>query len=72
MTLDGTVRDGVIVLDTPPRALAEGTRVKVVVADEGSCESPHADLLALAGTVEGLPPDLARNHDHYLHGHPKK
>ncbi|MFM9958845.1 MAG: hypothetical protein ACKVZJ_12295 [Phycisphaerales bacterium] len=25
-----------------------------------------------AGTFDGLPTDLARNHDHYLHGKPKK
>jgi len=25
-------------------------------------------LLELAGTAEGLPSDLAHNHDHYLHG----
>lgn len=25
-------------------------------------------LLEVAGTVEGLPPDYAENHDHYLHG----
>lgn len=25
-----------------------------------------------AGKAEGLPPDLAENHDHYLHGAPKK
>jgi hypothetical protein len=24
-------------------------------------------LLEVAGTVEGLPPDYAENHDHYLH-----
>ena len=29
-------------------------------------------LLRLAGTAKGLPPDLARNHDHYLHGLPKR
>jgi hypothetical protein len=28
-------------------------------------------LLALAGTAEGLPSDMARNHDHYLHGTPR-
>lgn len=28
-------------------------------------------LLPLAGTVEGLPPDFAMNHDHYLHGTPR-
>ena len=29
-------------------------------------------LLAVAGTAEGLPEDLAHNHDHYLHGTPRK
>ncbi len=31
------------------------------------------DKLALwAGKCKGLPSDLARNHDHYLHGLPKR
>jgi hypothetical protein len=25
----------------------------------------------LAGSLEGMPPDLAENHDHYAHGAPK-
>ena len=29
-------------------------------------------LLRIAGTAEGLPPDLARNHDHYLYGAPRR
>jgi hypothetical protein len=29
-------------------------------------------LSSLAGTVEGLPADYAVNHDHYLHGVPKR
>ncbi len=29
-------------------------------------------LLALAGKAKGLPPDMAANHDHYLHGLPKR
>lgn len=29
-------------------------------------------LLEIAGTVEGLPPDYAENHDHYLHGQPRR
>ena len=29
-------------------------------------------LSSLAGTVEGLPADCAINHDHYLHGAPKR
>jgi hypothetical protein len=29
-------------------------------------------LLDVAGTAEGLPRDMARNHDHYLHGAPRR
>jgi hypothetical protein len=29
-------------------------------------------LGALIGSVSNLPTDLARNHDHYLHGKPKR
>lgn len=29
-------------------------------------------LLKYAGKAKGLPRDLARNHDHYLHGTPKR
>ena len=29
-------------------------------------------LMKFAGTAPGLPHDLARNHDHYIHGAPKK
>ena len=29
-------------------------------------------LLALAGAAKGLPEDFAANHDHYLHGLPKR
>jgi hypothetical protein len=29
-------------------------------------------LLKFAGRAKGLPPDAARNHDHYLYGVPKR
>lgn len=29
-------------------------------------------LGSLVGSVSNLPSDLARNHDHYLHGKPKR
>jgi hypothetical protein len=29
-------------------------------------------LLEIAGRIDGLPADFARNHDHYLHGLPRK
>jgi hypothetical protein len=28
--------------------------------------------LKIAAHIEGLPADFARNHDHYLHGLPRK
>ncbi|MBI5395687.1 MAG: hypothetical protein HZA91_10360 [Verrucomicrobia bacterium] len=37
-----------------------------------SKKSVWESLLEIAGTVEGLPPDYAENHDHYLHGVPKR
>ena len=29
-------------------------------------------LLEVAGTAQGLPADFAHNHDHYLHGAPRR
>lgn len=29
-------------------------------------------LLKVAGAAQGLPADMAHNHDHYLHGAPRK
>ena len=29
-------------------------------------------LMEVAGTVEDLPADYAENHDHYLHGQPRR
>jgi hypothetical protein len=31
-----------------------------------------AGLIAIANQIAGLPADFARNHDHYIHGLPKK
>ena len=71
MTLEGTVRNGVVVLEEGQK-LPEGIRVKITVESESDETTLAKRLLALAGTVEGLPSDLAENHDHYLHGRPKK
>jgi hypothetical protein len=32
----------------------------------------HQTLLKFSGIIRGGPTDLARNHDHYLHGTPRK
>jgi hypothetical protein len=70
----GTVQNGVIVLDNT-HSLPEGTKVKILV-DTGvePCDKTtlRERLLRLSGTVDDLPPDMARNHDHYIHGARKK
>lgn len=39
---------------------------------ESSSKCWSVALEELAGTAEGLPADLAHNHDHYLHNAPKR
>lgn len=75
-TLQGTVRNGLVFLDAPQQ-LPDGTRVEVVVRtlpeDAGEAKPSLAErLLKHAGAVPGLPPDLADQHDHYIHGTPKR
>lgn len=74
----GRVCNGVVVLDDPG-ALPEGTEVAVEpVSRHGQRPEPagrptvRPALARLAGKAEGLPPDAARNVDHYLYGHEKR
>ena len=72
MTYRGRVKNGVIVLDAPV-ALPEGTEVEVLPTGEDLSEPTWAEVFKdVIGKAEGLPPDMARNHDHYLHGAPKR
>lgn len=69
MSLTGIVHKGVIILDEPS-ILPEGTRVEVVVATDSPPLGQR--LMNLAGIAKDLPPYMAEQHDHYLHGTPKK
>jgi hypothetical protein len=73
MTIAGTIQNGVVVCDEPLK-YPDGTRVEVIVApsDQDSKEPTLKGLLELAGTVKGLPPDMAEQHDHYIHGTPRR
>ena len=72
MTYLGTVSNGVVILPLEAR-LPEGAQVRVEpIADAAPPESVGKKLLALAGTVKDLPEDFAENHDHYIHGAPKR
>ena len=83
MLLEGTVINGTIVLDGGEK-LPEGARVEVALKESEACShekvpkrpraaSPLGEaLMKLAGTAVGLPEDMAAQHDHYLHGTPKR
>jgi hypothetical protein len=72
VTLEGTVRNGAIVLDDPA-ALTDGMRVEVTIKPLLKAASPLGEILRRhAGKAEGLPEDMAEQHDHYLHGTPRR
>jgi hypothetical protein len=70
----------VVVLEGGAR-LPEGAEVDVTAVDRAapsngdrpvaSEDSLAKRLLRFAGTLKGLPSDLAHNHDHYIHGAPR-
>jgi hypothetical protein len=78
MVYDGHVEKGLVVVDAAV-TLPDGMKVKVEIPPvrgenlrEASVPTLYEQLAPLVGAAKGLPPDLARNHDHYLHGQPKK
>jgi len=79
MTYRGRVANGLIVLE-PGVRLPEGAEVRVEPVEKiaRAAESPQDSrqlregLLAFSGAVKEGPSNLARNHDHYLHGAPRR
>ena len=76
MRYKGKIVDGVVVLEGGAK-LDEGT--EVVVEPVVQTANPERQPRTLAeryasfiGKAVGLPEDMAENHDHYLHGLPKK
>ncbi len=75
----GQVQNGVVVFDegTPP--LPEGSRFRLQPMQPIEPESAEAGsrtiaerYAAIIGIAEGLPEDLAMEHDHYIHGTPRR
>ena len=72
----GHVLNGKIVFD-PPVVLPEGAQVRVMV-DAPTDVPPTAGsslferLQHLDGAIADLPADFAAEHDHYIHGSPKR
>ena len=76
MTFRGIVKNGVVVLDGTAE-LSEGTEVRVEPIARGESFPSEGPTLVeqfrdVIGTVPDLPFDMAEQHDHYLHGAPKR
>jgi hypothetical protein len=71
MVYRGHVKGGVVVLE-PAVQLPEGIEVKVEPIDTQTKKTLAEQLGDLVGSVTDLPTDMARQHDHYLHGAPKQ
>ncbi len=75
MTIEGTVRNGVVILEGTVRP-PDGARVRVeLIEPKPAVKGASAigrKMLKYAGRAVGLPRDMADNHDHYLHGTRKR
>jgi hypothetical protein len=71
MLLEGTIKNGTIVLDQPP-SLPDGERVEVELKSIPPAQPTFIDLLEFAGCMPDMPADFAAHHDHYIHGTPKR
>lgn len=77
MEYRGQVKGGVVVFEA--EAPPEGVAVRVQLVANTSAPPPPPPPTSLweklrtySGSVTGLPSDMARNHDHYIHGGPRK
>ena len=71
MSFQGHIENGVVVFDEPT-LLPEGAVVHVELAAAPARKTLAERFKNIIGTVHDLPADMADNHDHYLHGTPKK
>lgn len=71
MEYRGYVKGGVVIFERSKPPEGSSVRVEVVLAQAAE-PSIWDKLRKYSGTVEGLPSDMARNHDHYIHGGPKR
>ena len=61
-----------------PVHVPDGTRLEITLPAESASPAPSprstlAERYAeFVGLADDLPPDMAKNHDHYLHGAPKR
>jgi hypothetical protein len=72
MSITAVVENDTIKL--PPGVhVPDGTKVEITLPEAAPARKSVAQRYAkLAGLADDMPADLARNLDHYVHGHSKK
>ncbi len=71
MSYRGHVSNGVVVLEDGAD-LPDGTEVRVEPVETSPRKTLYERFKNVARKAEGLPADFAEQHDHYIHGSPKK
>ena len=72
MSYTGTVIGGVVKLP-PEAALPDGTQVRVETVEPATDRRELVEeLKAIAQSMPDLPEDWSTQHDHYIHGTPKR
>ena len=76
MVYRGIVKNGVVVIEEGAK-LPDGMEVRIEPFAPGGNPPSEGPTLAeqfadVIGTVPDLPSDMAGQHDHYLHGAPKR
>lgn len=76
MVYSGKVKNGVVVFDKDLK-LPDGTNVRIEPCTRNETDATEMPTLAeqfadVIGAVPELPTDMAAQHDHYLHGAPRR
>jgi len=71
MMYRGHVQGGKVIFDEQV-TLPEGTIVRIEPIRGASTRTLAERFRDVIGSVSDLPEDMAKNHDHYIHGTPKE
>jgi hypothetical protein len=80
MTYLGHFENGILVLENGA-TIPEGARVRVELlpsaegngnSGDESGSTMYDHYKSIIGVIKDMPPDFATQHDHYIHGTPKK
>jgi hypothetical protein len=71
MSFQGHIENGVAIFDEPT-SLPDGMKVRIVPVTDHSRKTLAERFKNIIGAAQELPKDMAENHDHYLHGTPKR